>query len=73
MVEPDQIDMMNESDLREELRKVVDENIALRAVYEAAQEFLDTEDAEGFEPEQQWKLEDAIAAVQTTEQGENDG
>jgi hypothetical protein len=35
----------------------------LEAVRDAAQAFLDTEEATGFDPETQWKLEDALAAI----------
>jgi len=66
--EPDQIDMMNESELREELRKVVNDNIALRAVYEAAKDVGEYDDYFVHKPAEiaAWKrMKQALAAVQT--------
>ncbi len=39
--EPDQIDMMSESELRDEIRSIVIKNIALNKVYEAADKMID--------------------------------
>ena len=55
-MEPDQIDMMNESELREELRSVVSQNIELRAILLGVQESVNNADA---------RVAIEIAAVQT--------